>query len=113
MAKSIFHGNCTFSEAENFLTQEIPNCGITCTLSDRTYHYFGDVKVSTLVFEKYFMRSSNYASLTLVISGRDGDLIVDAIGAGGRQGVLSLTTWGTEESFVAEAEKILRKHGFR
>lgn len=113
MAKSYLRGSCSFREAENFLRQEIPNCGISCELSDQTSHRIGDVQITVLVFEKYFMRAGNYASLTVVISGSDGAVGVDLVGAGGRQGLLSLTTWGTEESFVASAEKVLRQHGFR
>lgn len=113
MAKAYMHGSCGFREAENFLREEIPNCGISCELSDQAYHMIGDIRVSVLVFEKYFMRAGNYASLTLVLSGRDGDIGVDVIGAGGRQGLLSITTWGTEESFVDSAREVLERHGFR
>ena len=113
MAKAYLRGSCGFREAEAFLRAEIPECGISCELSDQTSHRIGDAEVSVLVFEKYFMRAGNYASLTVVLSGRDGDLGVDLIGAGARQGVLSLTSWGTEESFVASAEQVLRRHGFQ
>ena len=94
-----------------FLREEIPNCGISCELSDQSYRVIGDVHVSVLVFEKYFMRAGNYASLTLVLSGRDGDVGVDIIGAGGRQGLISVS-WGTEESFVNSAREVLERHGF-
>ena len=111
MAKSYLRASCGFREAETLIRTEIPECGISCELSDQTYHSFGDVQVSVMVFEKYFMRAGNYASLTVVLSGRDGNLGVDLIGAGGRQGLISIS-WGAEESFVASAEKVLRQHGF-
>lgn len=112
MAKVYMHGTIGFAETVNLLSSKVPDCGLSCSLSDSADHRIGDVRVSVLVFEKYFMRSSNYASLTLVVSGRDGDVGVDIIGAGARQSLLSFTSWGTEESFVHAASDILSEHGF-
>ena len=113
MARSYMRGTCSFKEAEAFLIKEIPESGVTCELRDQTYHTIGDVHITVLVYEKYFMRTSNYASLTLVLFGRDGDIGVDIIGAGGKSGVLSVTSWGAEEKFVSSAVKVLSEHGFR
>lgn len=112
MARVYMHGNCSFREAEAFLRSEIPECGMSCELKDYTYHALGDLFVSIMVFEKYYMRVSNYASLTVVISGRDGDVGVDLVGAGGRQGIISISSWGAEENFVRAAQSVLEKHGF-
>ena len=112
MARAFMRGSCSFREAEDFLRTEIPECGLSCELSEQAYHAYGDVNVCVMVFEKYYMRVSNYASLTLVISGRDGDLGVDIIGAGGRSGVLSIS-WGAEDHFVNAACAVMEKHGFR
>jgi len=40
------------------------------------------------------MRSSNRASLTVVVTGRDNQVQVDAIGSGGGQGALFSFSWG-------------------
>ena len=112
MARAYYTGSLRISEVEAILRDELPNCGLSCELSDRAAHRIGDVEIVTLVFEKYFMRAGNYASLTVVISGHDGQVGVDLIGAGGRQGLLSFS-WGTEDSFVSSAAKVLEKYGFR
>lgn len=111
MAKTSMRGSCSFREAETILRNEIPECGLSCELVEQACHCFGDVQVTVLVFEKYFMRVNNYASLTLMLSGRDGDVCVDVIGAGGRQGMISIA-WGAEENFVDSARKVLERHGF-
>jgi hypothetical protein len=53
-----------------------------------------------MVFEKYFMRASNRASCTVVLTGQ-GARSVDAIGSGGGQGALFSFSWGAEDSFVS------------
>jgi hypothetical protein len=65
-----------------------------------------------MVFEKYFMRASNRASLTVMVSGEGETVCVDAIGSGGGQGAIFKFSWGAEEGFVGTVEKILAGCGF-
>ena len=112
MAKLSLHGSASFRETEEFLRREIPACGITCELNDSVYHSRDAMRVTTMVFEKYYMRVGNYASLTVTVSGRDGDVWVDLISAGSRSGVLSFS-WGAEDNFVRKAADVLARHGFQ
>ena len=66
-----------------------------------------------MVFEKYFMRASNRVSLTVVVSGSEGEVQVDAIGSGGGQGAIFSFSWGAEESFAGTVQRILNENGFR
>lgn len=68
--------------------------------------------VILLVFEKYYMRSSNRASLSVLVTGAEGSVNVDIIGAGGGTGVFFRFSWGTEESFEATACGVLERIGF-
>ncbi len=65
-----------------------------------------------MVFEKYYMRSSNRASLTVALTSKNDEIVVDAIGAGGGQGVFFRFSWGAEEDFVSSIENILSGRNF-
>lgn len=76
---------------------------------DETRHEVNGVQVATKVYDKYYMRSSNRASLTLTVIG-DGDHVqVSAIGAGGGNGAFLNFSWGAEEDFIAVVPQALRK----
>ena len=112
MSKLSLHGSTTLWETEELLLREIPKCGITCELKDRVSHNRDGQRLTVMVFEKYYMRVGNYASLTVVVSGRDGDVSVDLISAGARSGVVSFS-WGAEDKFVRTVAELLQKHGFQ
>lgn len=61
-----------------------------------------------LVFDKYFMRTSNRASLTVSVDNLSGSTTVFAASAGTSEGLFSWFDWGAASSFESEVEKILR-----
>lgn len=61
----------------------------------------------TLVFEKYYMRSSGRASLTVALNDLTGTTKVWALGAGGRDGGLFSFDLGTGEDFEREVRGAL------
>lgn len=95
------------------LSEEIQNSGVSCELVDSVGRTIGQAAVYVMVFEKYYMRAGNRASLTVVVSGEGDQVCVDAIGSGGGQGAIFKFSWGTEESFVGVVADILQKRGFR
>jgi len=95
------------------LTQEILNSGISCELVDSIYRAAGSMGIYVMVFEKYYWRAGNRASLTVVVSGEGERVFVDAIGSGGGQGPIFKFSWGAEEDFVALVGDILAKYGFQ
>ena len=61
-----------------------------------------------IVLEKYFFRTSNRASLSIVVSENEyGDAIVEAIGSGGGQGMFFKFDWGVKGSFENKIRRIL------
>lgn len=56
------------------------------------------------VYEKYYMRSENYTSLSIVLRQVDKDVLLSAISAAGGGGFLNIS-WGAEESFLTSFEK--------
>lgn len=113
MASLNMKGKGNANNIASMLSKEIQNSGFSCELIDSVYKSIGSVTICVMVFEKYYMRSSNRASLTVVVTGEGDDVNVDAIGSGGGQGVLFKLSWGAEENFVSTVEQILKRYGFR
>ncbi|MFH5835573.1 DUF6054 family protein [Proteiniclasticum sp. C24MP] len=112
MAKLSMQGKGNGEEIVNFIIEEMGRSGMTVELIDSVTRQIGNAMVYIMVFEKYYMRSSNRASLTVVVTAENDAIIVDAIGAGGGQGVVFKWSWGAEESFVSSIENILAGKNF-
>lgn len=112
MAKVSMQGKGNGEEIVHFIIEEMSRSGMTVELIDSVTRQVNDATIYIMVFEKYYMRSSNRASLTVVVTSRNNDILVDAIGAGGGQGVVFKWSWGAEESFVSSIENILSRENF-
>jgi hypothetical protein len=112
MASISLTGRGSASEIAAMLSEEIQGSAMSCELVDSVSRELGETSFHLLVFDKYFMRNSSRASLTVSVIGRQGQVIVDAIGSGGGQGALFNFAWGAEEDFVSVVEDILRNIGF-
>ena len=113
MATLSMRGSGSVSGVSQIVTDGILSSGISCELVGRADRSFSDgTRATMLVFEKYFYRAGNRASISVMISGRDGNVSVDAVGAGGGTSVFFRFSWGAESSFVSTLEKILNNYGF-
>ena len=112
MASLSMTGTGNAWEIANILIAEVQNSAVSCQLVDRISRTLDDITYDLLVFEKYYMRSSNRASLSVCVIGQNGQVIVDAVGAGGGQGVFFKFSWGAEENFVSVIRQILAPRGF-
>lgn len=79
------------------------------------YNIINDSKVNDityfLVVEKFFYRTSNRASLSIVISEFDEvTSIIEAVGSGGGQGWIFKFDWGVKASFESAIPKILEQN---
>lgn len=72
-----------FEEVVNHLQGDIENSGITMNLVDESNFNYGDTNIAVRVYDKYFMRNGNRASLSLTVVGHGSDIFISAIGAGG------------------------------
>ena len=107
MARISMKGPGSVAEITALLKEKIPECGLSCELVDSVSRAGAEL----LVFEKHYYRAGNALSLTLMVSSADGLVIVDSIGAGAKSGLLDFT-WGAEEDFAFEANKVLAPLGF-
>ena len=113
MASLSLSGTGNADDIARIISHEMQNSALSCELVDMVTRSLDGMQVYVMVFEKYYMRASNRASLTVVVSGKNGNVYVDAIGSGGGQGVIFKFSWGAEKSFIGDVEDILRRHGFK
>ncbi|MDF2884804.1 MAG: hypothetical protein K0R54_5374 [Clostridiaceae bacterium] len=89
-----------FEEVINRLQSEIINSGISMELVEESNYSSGDTNIAVRVYDKYFMRNGNRASLSLTVAGHGNDIFISAIGAGGGQGIIFNFSLGAEEELV-------------
>ena len=89
------------------LEDNIVRGSISAELIDQ--YVAGDVCV--MVFEKYFMRNSSRAALTVTVhpDGR-GATAVHSVGSGGGQNALFKFDWGAGKSFAGSVEQTLAQY---
>jgi len=100
-----------FEEILGGLHTYIMNSAMSIEQVDEARYEMQGVEVAVSVYDKYYMRSSNRASLTLTVIGNSTDIQVCAIGAGGGSGALFNFSWGAEEDFVDVVAQALRNMG--
>ena len=112
MAELSMTGCGYVQQTVSLITREMQQSAVSCQLVGSTSRLCADTQIHVLVFEKYYWRTSNRASLTVVVSGEDGNVCVDAISSGGGRGVFFRFSWGAETSFTGAIERILLDCGF-
>lgn len=105
-------GNGDIDQIAQIITSEMQESAVSCQLVDSVRRDWGPFISILLVFEKYFMRASNRASLSIMLNQLEDLVTVDIIGSGGGQGPLLSFSWGAEDSFVATTVDILSELGF-
>ena len=76
---------------------------------DESNYTYGDTNVAVRVYDKYFMRNGNRASLSLTVVGKGSDIFISAIGAGGGKGIIFNFSFGAESDMVAVVEKSVER----
>ncbi|NRD79865.1 hypothetical protein HPT25_21240 [Bacillus sp. BRMEA1] len=66
-------------------------------------------EISILVFEKFFFRTGNTASLTVTVDNFGGVTVVKCISSGNGDGILDID-WGVGKSFIKQIRKKLDSH---
>ncbi len=97
--------NGQFEKVVKKLENDIGNSGISMKLVDESNQTIRDTKIAVRVYDKYFMRNGNRASLSLTVVGNNSNIFISAIGAGGGQGVFWNFSLGAENDMVAIVRK--------
>ena len=113
MAMTTFKGQGDITEIVKYLESGIESYGMTNQLVHAINRGTEDNRVYLLIFEKWYYRTSSRASLTVMVTQNEDQIIVDAISAGGGQGLIFRFSWGAEENFVGVVRDLLKNKGFR
>lgn len=100
-----------FEEVVNQLQKDINNSGITMNLVDESNYTIGDTKIAVRVYDKYFMRNGNRASLSLTVVGSNDHITISAIGAGGGSGIIFNFSLGAESEMVEIVQRSIEQMG--
>ena len=98
-----------FEAVVDRLHEDICNSGMTMNLVDESNYTIGDTRIAVRVYDKYFMRNGNRASLSLTVAGYGDEIFISAIGAGGGQGIIFNFSLGAEDDMVAVVEESINK----
>ena len=105
-----FHVKLTPREAMYIIKQSVTSGSVTGTLIDSYARKLGEHEIFVFILEKYYMRSSNRASLTVTIDNFEEQTKVHAVAAGAGEGVFFRFDWGASRSFAASVETALRPY---
>ena len=93
--------------AMNVIETFVVTGSISGTLVDRYVRRIGEHEVHVVVLEKYYMRSSNRASLTVTIDNLEGQTKVHAVASGSSEGMFMRFDWGAGNNFANSVESAL------
>ncbi|MBQ2765592.1 MAG: hypothetical protein IJF48_01225 [Clostridia bacterium] len=110
MAKFECHITTNASRLANYLDSGIMNSALSVELVDSAVQQIGDVTVWLYMYDKYYMRNSSRAALTVQIIGTKNDTNVTAISAGGGTGTFFSFSYGAEENFVGVVENLIDQY---
>ena len=104
------HGD--FERIVSELDKAIMGSAMSMNMVDESDFRLGDVRVAVRVYDKYFMRNSSRASLSLTVVDEGTRVYVSAIGAGGGQGIIFNFSWGAESELVDVVSDCLSGMGY-
>lgn len=100
-----------FNSVVSRLDSDILGSGLSMNLVDRSDYRAGGMRVAVRVYDKYFMRNGNRASLSLTVVDVGSGIFVSAIGAGGGSGVLFNFSLGAETELTDVVADSLARMG--
>ena len=91
------------------MQNDILNSGISMNLVDESNYISRDTKIAVRVYDKYFMRNGNRASLSVTVVGHGSEIFISAIGAGGGQGIIFNFSLGAEDNMIAIVQQSIER----
>lgn len=85
-------------QAADIIKNSFVRSGVTTELVDFYESTSSSAGVMVMVFEKYFMRNSSRATLTVTVDNLRGYTHVHAAGSGGGQSALWKFDWGAKDN---------------
>lgn len=92
------HGD--FQKIVTQLGEDIIKSGLSMNLVDESNYENEKVRMAVRVYDKYFMRNGNRASLSVTIVEMGSEVFISAIGAGGGSGIFLNFSLGAESELT-------------
>ena len=105
-----FYVSLSTKETAKLIDTAIVQGSISGKVIDSYRRKVDEKELVVYIFEKYYMRTSNRASLTVVIDNLEGKTKVHATASGGGEGATFRFDWGAGGSFVNSVEKALEDY---
>jgi hypothetical protein len=100
-----------FETIVNQLNQDIMESALSMNLVDESNYKCGKTQAAIRIYDKYFMRNGNRASLSLTIIDSGSEIFISAIGAGGGKGIIFDFSLGAESELTEVVEESVRRMG--
>jgi len=111
MPRIIMKGNADSAEITKLLNKHFGAETKHCKPIGDVSRNYGELNMNVLVFERYYQRVTNKATLSLVVTGNKHTTIVDAIATTPGEGSMINFSWGTQEDFICVVLELLQKAG--
>ncbi len=112
MAEIMMRGTGDIDQVFASLDRAVVSHATTCQAVGTHGCMLGDARLILRVYEKYYMRNSSRASLTVLLTAQNGAIDAKLVSAGGGGSPLMRFSWGAEEEFAGVAVKALQQFGF-
>lgn len=103
MSKYVFNVSISPEEAYELIKQE----EIAELIDEELVDFENGIYIGTLIFEKYYFRTSNRAALIVVVDNVNGKTRVKSIATGTSQGLIFNFDWGAADNFAGSVRDIL------
>ncbi len=112
MPKLIMNGTGTVEDISNKIKTAVMKSGGDCKIIENVTHQYSAYFVKMMVFEKYVGRTTNLIHFTVLVSGANDVVVVDAVATEGANSMLSRFSWGIEEDYIYVVSTLLTSLGF-
>ena len=113
MASAKFKSTYPVTEAASLIKSEVFNLGFTVELIDEVRHNQDNYYAFMFIFEKFYYRAANRASLSVLVTGTEEESYIDCVSSGAGQGWLFAFSWHADKNFVNGLRKILLNKGYK
>ncbi|MCL2559583.1 MAG: DUF6054 family protein [Turicibacter sp.] len=111
MSYGVAVGKGDVAEISKYLTEGLE--GLHTSSVYKNVSKIGDEDVVLQIFERYYHRNKERASLTVLISGKDDEVRVEVAASGGGGGMLFRISLGAHDDFASRAGELLQARDFK
>ena len=103
--------NLAFEDAKALVRRAITQLGASVEVAGKLEHSLGGAELYVIVIEKFFLRTGDFTSLTIVVTSDEAHSCVEAIPSGAGEGVLNIRL-GADMRFAEDFEHAMRAAGY-